>query len=252
MADIAGNYSIDGAGLIEEADVAASTDRYAKRFAGATGTWMISVQTDAIRSLLSDRPVKEVLDVGGGHGQVCPPLLDLGYRVIARVSGPKAMGRLLEIPNENGRFAISQGSLTAMPYPDRSFDAVVSMRTMSHVRDPKGFLAELCRVSRDTVIIDLALDRGRGRFGLMLFALKKLLEGDTRRYALADPDEIAAVLAAEGFEVTGQVGQFVLPMVLHRTLRMAGLSAALERVLRRFSKTAGNPVVLRAVRRRAT
>lgn len=49
----------------EQADLDASTDRYAKRFAGPSGAWLLSRQTEALRQLIGSDSGARVLDVGG-------------------------------------------------------------------------------------------------------------------------------------------------------------------------------------------
>ncbi|CTQ32702.1 class I SAM-dependent methyltransferase [Jannaschia rubra] len=230
----------------EEADAAASTDLYARRFAGPTGEWMLRMQTDAILSLLDGRPVASVLDMGGGHAQVAPPLARAGHDVTVLISGANAGARLSAA---RGSFKVTSGDLMAAPFADRSFDAVVSMRMMAHVADWPKYLAELCRMARDTVIVDFPLDGAGGRLGQRLFGAKRLVERGTRRYRLIGRDEVTEVLARHGFDADAHVGQFVLPMALHRMVHKAPLSAVAERVLRPLAPRIGNPVILRAVRR---
>ncbi len=66
----------------EDADVSSSSDDYARRFAGAVGQWFLDIQTGITLDLLRELPpAASVLDVGGGHAQVAPPLIAAGYDV---------------------------------------------------------------------------------------------------------------------------------------------------------------------------
>ena len=62
----------------ETADIETSSDGYAQRFAGAVGAWFLRVQEDATLRLLHAFPNARILDVGGGHGQLAPPLYAMG------------------------------------------------------------------------------------------------------------------------------------------------------------------------------
>lgn len=244
-----------GAGEDELADLVSSTERYARRFAGPAGAWMLAVQLDAVRRLLRDRAPAAVLDVGAGHGQLTPPLARDGLHMTALVSSDAARGPLRDMPpgeDGPGSVRVAVGSLRAFPFPDRSFDAAISLRMMAHVQDWPLYLGELCRVSRDCVVVDFAAGGARGWIGQRLFGAKRRIEGDTRRFRVLGRAEIADVLARHGFVPDGTVHQFVLPMVLHRMLGRPRLSAALERLLSPLAGRIGNPVVLRAIRKDRT
>src|SRR5690348_10446475 len=67
-------------GFPETADVETSSDDYARRFAGTVGAWFLERQADATRELLADLPHgAKVVDVGGGHAQLTPMLVEAGY-----------------------------------------------------------------------------------------------------------------------------------------------------------------------------
>ena len=50
--------------------------------------------------------------------------------------------------------ATATGDLLDLPFGSRSFDVVVAVRLLPHVRNWQRLLAELCRVARSTVIVD--------------------------------------------------------------------------------------------------
>jgi hypothetical protein len=61
---------------------------------------------------------------------------------------------------------------------------------------------------------------------------------------------VTEAFAAAGFRVIARRKQFALPMVMHRALRCAPLSASIEALCRAVGLTAlaGSPVILRAER----
>lgn len=148
------------------------------------------------------------------------------------------------------RLTLSIGPLAALPFADRSFDIVTSFRLMAHIGDWRGYLAELARVARLAVIVDFPIPIGANALQPLLFGVKKRFEGDTRRFAMIRKAKVRQTLAEAGFRPTGQVGQFVLPIVVHRKLCRPRLSAALERGGRGLglASVLGTPVVLRADR----
>ncbi len=228
-------------------DLDPSTDRYAARFAGPAGEWLLSVQTRALRKLMPDSPV-ELLDVGGGHGQVARPMLEDGHQVTVLASTPEALGRLPEIQSD--RLALETGPLTGLPFDDRSFDVVTSFRMMAHVGDWERLLSEMTRVARRAVIFDFPVPSGANALEPLLFGLKKRIEGDTRRFEVIRKGEVQKHLGALGFDQTQSIGQFALPMVVHRKLKRPALSQRLESGLAAIglASAIGSPVVMRADR----
>ena len=90
MSPAAGS-GVPGAVPVENADVDTASDDYATRFRGAVGAWFLAEQARATRELLAGLPRgATVLDVGGGHAQLTPMLLEAGYVVTVVGSQPGA------------------------------------------------------------------------------------------------------------------------------------------------------------------
>ncbi|MDO6587022.1 class I SAM-dependent methyltransferase [Salipiger sp. 1_MG-2023] len=233
----------------EAPDLDSSSERYARRFEGVAGTWLLSRQTEILRQMIAPWPGARVLDVGGGHRQVADALLPRGHPVCVLASCEQALGRVRDLSHPDLQTQI--GSLTALPFADRSFDVVTSFRMLAHVADWQQHLSELTRVARHAVILDYPIPGGANLLGPLLFGLKKKVEGDTRRYRTIARRDMHAALDSHGFCDIRETGQFVFPMVLHRTLKRPRISSALERIaqLAGLSDRIGNPVILRAVRR---
>ncbi len=230
-----------------EPDLVSSSDRYAKRFQGPAGDWLLARQSAILRDLIRPWPSASVLDIGGGHAQVARPLVADGHRLRVRASSQAALGQICHLDSD--LLSTETGPLTVLPHADRSFDVVISIRILAHVGHWDRLVAEMCRVARHAVIVDFPTQRAGNLFGDRLFALKKRVEGDTRRYRLFRHDEMRAHLAAQGFAPGPAVGQFVLPMVVHRVLKRPGLSSILERGLAAAGGAAiATPVILCARR----
>ena len=102
----------------ENADVESSSDQYANRFRGAVGKWFLAVQTRITLDALAGLPAgASVLDVGGGHAQVAPPLIDAGYRVTV-VGSDESCGTRLRPWTSTDRCAFDVADLLRLPYPD--------------------------------------------------------------------------------------------------------------------------------------
>jgi SAM-dependent methyltransferase len=237
------------AGFRETPDVETSSDEYAGRFAGETGRWFLDVQSAVVLDLLSPWKGARVLEVGGGHAQLAPPLIERGYRVTVAGSEEACRARL-DRALPAGSFEFRACDLLALPFPDRSFDVVVSIRLLTHLDRWREQMAELCRVADRAVIVDYPDSRSFNRLYDLLFSWKKAVERDTRTYRIFKPGEIADEAARHGFGKPVERRQFFLPMVVHRALKSARFSRLSEGMSAASGLTRwlGSPVVLRVQR----
>lgn len=237
-------------GFPETADVETSSQSYADRFAGPVGEWFLERQERSTLELLSSlRRGARVLDVGGGHGQLTPALVDAGYEVVVLGSAPSCAERLSRWIS-SGRCRFEVGNVIDLPYPERSFDAVLSFRLLPHLTAWRTLIATLCRVAREMVVVDYPSLRSVNVLAEGLFAAKKRVEGNTRPFTLFRPSDIRRAFGWNGFRVTATRPQFLWPMVLHRMIGRRGVSHALEAPGRWVGLTRlfGSPVIVRAER----
>ena len=90
------------------------------------------------------------------------------------------------------------GEITALPYPDRSFDLVCAFDIVEHVEDDQQVFRELGRVAKDdaTVIFSVPLHPAR-------WTAFDALVGHVRRY---DPADLLAILAEHHFMLEQSAG----------------------------------------------
>lgn len=233
----------------ETPDIETSSADYARRFAGAAGKYLLAEQTRAVKSILSGLPVGTVLDMGGGHGQLVDLLQEAGWRVTVHGSDPVCEENLRKLHGK-GTCAFLHSDLFSLPVPDKSFDLVIAVRLLSHVNDWRRLVAEMCRVSRRTVVTDYPSKYAFNALTPMLFGLKRSLEGNTRTYSSFSRSELATEFGLNAFPRTRQVKQFLLPMVVHRMGKGSMPLRAAEAVCRATGLTAlaGSPVIIRADR----
>jgi SAM-dependent methyltransferase len=241
----------DEAGRREDADIGTSSEDYAGRFSGAVGRWFVETQTRITLELLRALPVgASILDVGGGHAQIAPPLVEAGYEVTVAGSDPVCSARLRPwIADGRCRFEVAD--LQALPFAERSFDAVVCLRLLPHSVSWTNLIGELCRVARRSVILDYPSIRSANVVSEYFFGLKKGIELNTRRFMTFTPQQIQGAFASRGYAVRAERPQFLVPMVLHRMANRAVLSKAIEVPGRLLGLTRwfGSPVIVRADRR---
>jgi SAM-dependent methyltransferase len=236
----------------EQADVDSSSEQYARRFGGPVGRWFLDTQTRITLQALSGLPAgATVLDVGGGHAQVAPPLIEAGYQVTVAGSAA-ACGVRLEAWTSAGLCRFDVADLLHLPYDPRAFDAVISYRLLAHSVDWKGLIAELCRVAAHRVIVDYPSRRSVNLVSRRLFDMKQSIEkGTTRPFALYRPSEIASEFERAGFKVAAERPQFLMPMALYRLAGSVGFARAAEWPGQTLGLTRvlGSPVIVRADRR---
>jgi SAM-dependent methyltransferase len=236
----------------EDADVESSSDQYARRFEGPVGRWFVDSQTTITLQCLSALPAgATVLDVGGGHAQVAPPLVKAGYRVTVVGSDPSC-GERLEPLTSTGRCRFEVADLQALPYGAKAFDAVICYRLIAHSVDWRHLIGELCRVARRRVVVDYPARRSVNVASQALFRFKHSIErGTTRPFALYGRGEIAGAFDDAGFSVMSVRPQFLLPMALYRLAGSVRLARTAEGLARTLALTGllGSPVIARADRR---
>ncbi|MGH7578698.1 MAG: class I SAM-dependent methyltransferase, partial [Gemmatimonadales bacterium] len=219
----------------EDADIESSSEMYARRFAGPVGQWFVDLQARLTLECLAGLPPgATVLDVGGGHAQVAPPLVEAGYRVTV-VGSDSSCGDRLRPLISAGHCRFEVADLQALPYEAAAFDAVICYRLIPHSIDWQRLIGELCRVARRRVIVDYPARRSVNFASSALFRIKNSIErGTTRPFALFGRGEIARVFDHAGFAVTAVRPQFLLPMALYRmagSVRLARASEGLARSL---------------------
>lgn len=223
-----------------------SSEGYARRFSGPVGTFFLETQAQATLDLLAPFAAASVLEVGGGHGQLTGPLVEAGHAVTVFGSDARCRDRVRPWVDA-GRARFEAGDLLALPFPDRAFDLVLSYRLLPHVARWPDLVGELCRAARRAVVVDYPTARSVNLAAGALFGAKQGVEGDTRPFLVFRDAEIEAAFARHGFRPTGRRPQLLFPMALHRALRLASLSRAVEGLARglRLVNAFGSPVILR-------
>jgi SAM-dependent methyltransferase len=111
-------------------------------------------KTDLLDFAGIDPSGAKILDAGAGFGFSLVVLAALGAETAQGIefNGPmvrtaKAYLPMLP-PDLRNHIAIDEGDVMAMPYPDNTFDAVLSVEAVSHYRDVEAALREIRRVLR--------------------------------------------------------------------------------------------------------
>lgn len=121
----------------------------------------------ALDASLPDRPVRRILEVGAGEGEVAGRL---------RRRWPDATLVTLDLPDETlahewGDWSGVFASAHDLPFADDSFDLVLAIEVLEHVPDPVAAVAEIRRVASADVVASVpreplwrVLNMARGKY----------------------------------------------------------------------------------------
>jgi ubiquinone/menaquinone biosynthesis C-methylase UbiE len=221
------------------------------RFSGPIGTLLAETQEQVLADFLPGLPGMRVLDVGTGTGRAALLLARRG----AAVTGVDASRQMLDIAESRAQqeklaVAFGVGDAHRLEYPDRSFDAAVTLRVLMHTPDWRQCLGELCRVAARRVVFDYpalwsaAALQAAGRHVAAAFGSR------TEAYRVFRASVIDAELARHGFSVVARHRQFVLPIAVHKAIGSRGFTTGVERTLAGLGllRLFGSPVTVVAAR----
>jgi ubiquinone/menaquinone biosynthesis C-methylase UbiE len=222
-----------------------------ERFGGAIGGYMRRRQEKQLADWLGDVRGKMILDVGAGTGRTAIPLAAAG----ANVSAIDASEAMLEQARGNAAaagvdVAFECCDALALPYDDQSFDIVLSFRVLLHVIDWTVALKEICRCSRDTVVIDFPPRWSLAALQVPLRAVAAIFRPKTQRFRLFSLRRIGKELERNEFKIEKVDRLFVLPIMFHKLIHLKTISLAIEKPLAWLGlrRLFGAPVTLRARR----
>ena len=180
------------------------------------------------RFVLEHCPKGRALDVGCGTGVLARRLADVGYEV---VGADPSEGMLDVLRAHDARVDAVVASGTALPFPDASFDVVLTVATLHHIADPadvRRTLGEMVRVVRPGGRVLVWDHNPRNPYWGRLMARVPQDTGDER---LIGEEEVLAGLRAGGARILRSEQLGLVPDFTPR----AGLraAAALERLVER-------------------
>lgn len=94
---------------------------------------------DTVERTVAPTPGARVLEVGCGQGHLLKALVERGIDVLGVDANPHAT-------EASGTDRVRHATADALPFPDASFDAVISFHVIEHVPDVDEALAEMTRV----------------------------------------------------------------------------------------------------------
>lgn len=229
------------------------------RFSGPIGRLIADTQERQIAAFLAPVEGRRILDVGTGTGRAAIALAQRG----AIVTGVDASAEMLEVAQrradeargrrragEGPAITFVRGDAHRLDFPDRSFDAVVCLRVLMHTPDWRASLRELCRVASGRVVFDYPSRYSAAALQAMVRRVTHAMNPAVEAYRVFAPASIGRALQAEGFRVTGEHRQFVLPIALHKRVNSEAWTRRVEGTMERtgLMRRFGSPVTVVAER----
>jgi 2-polyprenyl-3-methyl-5-hydroxy-6-metoxy-1,4-benzoquinol methylase len=221
------------------------------RFSGPIGTLLAETQEQVLLDFLPGLEHQALLDVGTGTGRAALILARRG----ARVTGVDASEQMLAIARQR---ALDQhlevdfrvGDAHRLDFPDRSFDAAISLRVLMHTPGWRTCLGELCRVSRERVVFDYPALASAAALQAVARRIAAALGSGTEAYRVFPASAIRDELNRHQFRIVGLHRQFVLPIAIHKAIGSRRVTGAIEGTLSRLGllRLLGSPVTVVAVR----
>ena len=223
----------------------------AMRFSGPIGRLIADTQERQIAAFLAPVGGRRILDVGTGTGRAAIALAKRG----AIVTAVDASAEMLEVAQRRASeastsVAFARGDAHRLEFPDRAFDAVVCLRVLMHTPDWRGSLRELCRVSSGRVVFDYPSLWSAAALQAATRRVAHKFNRSIEAYRVFSSSAVARALQAEGFRVTGEHRQFVLPIALHKYVNSEAWTRRVEGAMERggLTRLFGSPVTVVAER----
>lgn len=109
-------------------------------------SYLNSFEKNLLLPLLGDVKNKKILDVGAGTGRLAVTLAKMEAEVTAIDVSQKMLDELYK---KNSKIKTIVGDAESLPFPDDSFDFVIAVFLIVHLKNPSMFFKEAYRILKD-------------------------------------------------------------------------------------------------------
>ncbi len=212
--------------------------RYDDWYKTKTGQYVDRVEKWLVFSMLKTKSGK-ALDLGCGTGNYTLELKKRGFDVI----GLDASEEMLKIARLKGLNCI-KGDAYNLPFPDESFDLVLSVTMFEFIHEPEKVIAEIYRVLKPGGEVLIGTMNGRSLW-FIFKRLKSLFVETAYRYArFYTPKELETLLENAGFRDVESAGVIFFPSFWP----FLGLAEKVDKKCHRNCKNLAAFVVVRGVK----
>lgn len=164
-------------------------------FESPAGRLVDRLETALIWRLAQPRPGERALDVGTGTGHFACKLAQSGLQV----TGLDSSEAMLDVARaKDGTIEFCFGDATSLPFPDGSFELVLSVTALEFIREPALALAEMYRVTAPGGRLVVGTLNARSAMGRAYMREAKSKATPFRQARFCAPDEFVAELQALG------------------------------------------------------
>ena len=159
-----------------------------------------------------------ILDIGCGAGLLAEPLARLGAEVVGLDPAPGNIEVARRHAAETGAsVAYRIGTLEELAREGASFDVVLAMEVVEHVRDMRRFVRTACGLVRPGgVFAASTLNRTLKSFALAIvgaeYILRWLPQGTHRWEQFVTPEELSGAFRSAGLKETTRAGMIYDPL----------------------------------------
>jgi ubiquinone/menaquinone biosynthesis C-methylase UbiE len=172
-------------------------EKYDQWFTTPIGSLVRKYESELILDLLKPVPGEMVLDAGCGTGVFTHDILFSGSLVTGLDISFPMLRRARE---KSGRYPFSpiMGDISTVPFRDGSFDKVVSITAIEFIKNAKGAVAELFRVTKKGGVIVVANLNSLSPWSAR--RIKNAKKGDSifRKALFRSPDDLRSLSPVEG------------------------------------------------------
>ena len=174
---------------------------YDRWFTTPIGSLVRKYEAELMLDLLKPKQGEIILDAGCGTGVFTLDIFSSGSKVIGLdLSLPmliQAKKKLKEYP-----FWIVLADMLNLPFPESSFDKVVSVTALEFIEDAKGAVGELFRITKREGCIVVATLNSLSPWGLRRKAEAKEKHTIFEKAIFRSPDELRSLAPVEGLAKT--------------------------------------------------
>jgi ubiquinone/menaquinone biosynthesis C-methylase UbiE len=172
-------------------------DEYDLWFTTPIGTLVKKYEAELLLDLLEPHSGETILDAGCGTGVFTLDILSRGAYVIGLDISLPMLRRSRE-KSGGYPFQVVQGDMLNLPFPEKSFDRVVSVTALEFIEDGPGAIRELFRVTQKGGSIVVATLNSLSPWASRRAAEAQKKQTIFTKAIFRSPDELRSLASAEG------------------------------------------------------